>query len=70
MDEATLGMEASFAQWAELTDAYARQLTAMQLGVAGARDEATRLAREIQQLVRGPVPPGDWLGPMASVPRP
>ncbi|MFT4267942.1 MAG: hypothetical protein QM586_12095 [Xenophilus sp.] len=59
-------MEASFAQWAELTDAYARQLTAMQLGVAGARAEAARLAREIQRLAGGPVPSGAWLDPLAA----
>lgn len=70
MKEAILGMEASFTQWAELTDAYAHQLAAMQLGVAGARDEAARLAREIQRLVRGPVPPGAWLGPLPAPPLP
>ena len=40
-----------FAQWAELTDAYARKLTALQQGEPGAGADAARLAREIQALM-------------------
>ncbi|MDI3380059.1 hypothetical protein ACFPPF_11580 [Xenophilus aerolatus] len=47
-----------FAQWAELTDAYARKLTALQQGEPGAGADAARLAREIQALM---APPGDVL---------
>ncbi|PZQ66158.1 MAG: hypothetical protein DI563_24340 [Variovorax paradoxus] len=54
-ETSTPGIGPRFAQWAELTDAYARKLTALQQGEPGAGVEAARLAREIQALM---APPG------------
>lgn len=62
-ETAVLGIGPGFARWAELTDAYARKLTAMQLGEPGARAEAARLAREIQEMV-------EPVGVMMAPPRP
>ena len=58
------GIGPQFAQWAELTDAYARKLTALQQGEPGASADAARLAREIQALM---APPGTV---MMAPPRP
>lgn len=48
---ATTGVGPEFTRWAELTDAYAKELTAMQQGEPGARAKAASLACEIQRLM-------------------
>lgn len=57
-DTGAQGIGPQFAQWARLTDAYARKLTALQQGEPGASADAARMAREIQALM---APPGSVL---------
>ena len=49
-DGSTHVMEPTFEQWTALTDAYAKQLSALQMGDPQARAEAIRLAREVQRI--------------------
>jgi|GEM_PF-2146634 len=53
LDGAARVMAPTFEQWAALTDAYARQLNALQMGDPDdpqVRAEAIRLSREVQRI--------------------